>query len=434
MMDIYGRVGDVDRAHETFKLIHNCTVVQYGILINAYGKCNRPEMAQEIMNEMLQNQRIVPDIEVFNTLINAWAESSAPDATERAFDVLRFIKEHPRCVALNIVPNEVTFNSLLKCLSTSGIHYDNEISKDTAIQAESILNEMESFMNDPQRRLKPDAISYTMAIRACLRVNDIHRAELLMQRMEMSDTQPNTITYNIILNHCSKLHTSAAAERATQLLDYMIQMSKQSNPTMKPDLFSYSRVFTSWAGSGDPNAANRIWKLYETMLNDNIDLNMVCYTIIVMFLSKSDSITDMHRSVTILKAMEANSSPANLVRPDFWHYQAVVNGAIDIGHVEIAAQVVRQSVEAYVNGTSKKPKGIIYQNVVSEYIRYGDLETATNFLLSMKELIETHRKPIGLDIGTVNELIKAWKDSNYLEKDKHISQIENDFFPRNNAV
>jgi pentatricopeptide repeat protein len=438
--------------------------------VNAYGKSNQPDLAFSVVQKLLRDTKVIPDINVFNTLINAWAESSDPEATEQAFEVLRLIKEHPRCVQLNIVPNEVTYNSLLKCLSTTGTHYQNEISNNTAEQAEAIVSEMEQCMNDPQRRMKPDAISYTMAIRACLRVNDTSRAELLLQRMELSDTQPNTITYNIILNHCSKLQTSAAAERASQLLDYMKSTSRQpssssSSPqqqqqqqqqssSMKPDLFSYSRVLTAWAGSGGPQTSTRIWQIYESMIkSDNDDgpmeLNMVCYTTMIMFFTKTNSITNLNRAIQLLRAMEqtATASSSNTeankngvnksndtVRPDFWHYQAVINQAIELGHVEIAAQIVRQSVESYINGRTKKPKGLIYQKVVQEYIRYGDLETATNFVTSMKELIESHRKPIGLDIGTVKELIQAWKDSSYIDRDAAIERLENDFFPQKSTA
>ena len=337
-------------------------------------------------------------------------------------------------------------------------------------------------MNDPQRRVKPDAISYTMAIRACLQANDTERAESLLRRMELSPTPPDTITYNIILNHCAKIATTAAAEKASQVLQYMITTSQQQSPqvqplqatsssssksnishssnnsnsnngtndsshTVKPDLYSYSRVIAAWAGSGDVNASNQIWKLYQFMIHDEkLVLNMVVYTKMLAFFSKTDSIADLHRSIQVLEAMEqqqiassnftgnntaTNESSTSEVRPDFWHYQLMIGRAIEIGHVEIAVQIVRQSVEAYTRGITKKPKGAMYRAVVREYIRIDDLVAATNFLIDMRDVIETHRKTIGLDIGPVNELIQAWEQSNFStrEMEENIQKLKCKFFP-----
>lgn len=470
MMDIYRHVNDIERAYDTFLRIPpvHRNVVTYSILMNAYGKCNQPMRSQEILYELLQNKHIQPDIEVFNTVINAWMESTDHDATERAFDILRLIKEHPICVRHSIVPNEATYNALLKCLSVAGIggHTEDAESKDAALKAEALLNEMENSTNDT--RMKPDMITYTMAIRACLRVNDTIRAESLLRRMENSDTPPDRITYNIILNHCSKLNTTAAAEKATQLLQYMLSASHQQQQPMspsqpssnsssnsnsnsahdlKPDLYSYSRVIAAWAGSGDPNASNRIWKIYQSMIHDEkLSLNMVCYTKILAFFSKTNSITDLHRAIQVLEAMEQQSSltstsndnnPTNpstgsdvMLRPDFWHYNSIISRSIEIGHVEVAAQILQQSVAAYIKGITRKPKGVMFQEVVRGYIRDGNLVEATIFLSHMKDVIEMHHKPVGLDISTVHELIQAWHDSDFFhtEREENIQKLKKSFF------
>jgi hypothetical protein len=86
-----------------------------------------------------------------------------------------------------------------------------------------------------------------------------------------------------------------------------------------------------------------------------------------------------------------------------------------------------------MQGICRKPKGSVYHVVVMEYIRYGDLVTATHFLESMKELIELHHQPIGLEISTIHELIRAWKNSDYIDRDSFIQQLQQEFLANTNG-
>jgi pentatricopeptide repeat protein len=418
LMDIYGRSGHLPEAQALFQNMGpRITAVQYGSFMWALGKAQRPAKAEQVLKDMLQDERVVPDIAAFNILINAWAESSAPDAIERAFRVLQWIQENPRCVAAGIAPNEITYNSLLKCLASS---------KDSAAQAEAVLNEMEGCIQD--RQLKPDAISYTMAIQACLKANDTSRAEALLQRMEKSDTPPNTITYNILLHYCSQLATPASAERGAQLLEYM---SELGHPAAAPDVRSYHLVMIAWAQSQHPQASQRLWALYKSLLKPPLKealgpVNMECYITLLNYFSKSKSVADLQRCMTLLYAME--QSELSTVQPDFWHYDVTLSLALDMVQLEMAAQVLRMSVEASLRQKGRKPRGFMFHRLVTECIRYGDLQVATRCLLGMKELMDLHQRYFGLDLSTVQELIRAWGRSGYPDTVEHVQKLDLAFF------
>ena len=80
-------------------------------------------------------------------------------------------------------------------------------STDMGKKAVEILDEMESNNKAGDSNLKPNEITFTLAISACLKVGDAKRAELVMGRMEKSYTPPDIRTYNEILNHWSKVGT-----------------------------------------------------------------------------------------------------------------------------------------------------------------------------------------------------------------------------------
>ena len=467
LMNVYRQVRDIRGVTTTLRRIAPAhrNIVTYRIVMDTYRQCQEPRRAQKVLRQLVQRRPdIRPDIHAFNIVIRAWAESNALDATTRAFAIFRWIEKHSKCRPWDrIRPDQTTYNALLKCLATAHFEEEEEDkvpTKSIAIQAQDILNDMERLANNdppqspPHRRWKPSAMSYTLAIRACFRVNDSHRAESILRRMELSETPPDRITFNMILKQLSNMGTTTAAEKASQLLQYMIATSQQqsssssrkqelstwkgrarhsSSPAVAPNLVSYSRVIIAWAGSGDDHASDHIWRWYQLMVHDEkISLDMEIYSKILAFLSKTNRITDLTRAINVLEAMEQQSvtcdddnlrekttnpsqqqSRTGAIRPEVWQYHSVIRCAIDMQEVDMAAQIVRQCVVAYTQGQAHQPdptgwrSGWMYRVVVQEYIRRGQLIAATNFLIDVNELAKTHIST-RIQKDVVLKLIKAW--------------------------
>ena len=292
MIDIYAHAGKLEQAEEMFETISMPNAVKYAMLVKAYAKSDRADRATEVVHRMLKDSLIDPEINIFNSLIDAWAESSQPDAVDQAFKIFRLMEDNEKCVELGVRPDSISFGALLKCLAASS-------SGDTGRRAELVLDDMERRYRAGNPHSKPSTIAYSLAIKACFRAGDLERADAVMKRMEMSDTPPVLRTYSDILNHYSRMGTPAAAERTEQIHDYMKDLAK-STPSLKPDAFSYTIVMAAWARSGDPHAADRMWNIYEQMGTDKVDLTMISYNTLISFLAKSKKTKDRMRVKTLL--------------------------------------------------------------------------------------------------------------------------------------
>lgn len=345
-MDIYARAGMLDQVEALFDSSPDPDVVRCGVLIKAYGNCDRADRATDIVHHFLKpDNTVAPNIDIFTSLIDAWAESSRGDAVEQACAVIKLMEENERCRSLGIRPCVVTFSALLKCISESKAA---STASDISCQhVESILDTMESRYMAGETNVKPNQISYTLAMKTCFRAGNLAKADAIMKRMEQSDTPPDIRTYSEILQHYSQMATPAAAKRTEQILSYMTELSR-SMPSLKPNMYSYSIAMNAWALSGDPDSANRMWKIFERTKQEGLAMDIVFSTALITFLSKIKQRKAMQRAWSVLQEIENGTVHADH-RPNARQYMAVIQGFVQAGDAENATLVLLRLVEVYVN-------------------------------------------------------------------------------------
>jgi pentatricopeptide repeat protein len=294
LMDIYARSGQDDKVES---LLQNATRPDtgiYGILIIAYCNSGRADRATEALHRMLHDSRVAPTVELFNTLIEALVESSRPDAVEQAFEFMRLMQKNERSLIIGVRPDVRTYNTLLECLAVPR-------NIDAGKRAVDVLDDMEGRYHAGDILVKPSQISYNLAVKACCQAQDLERADTVLKRMKKPDITLTIQAYNDILHYYSLIGTSAAAERTEQILAYMKDLAK-STPFFKPNETSYNIVLAAWTRSGDPDAANRMWTIYEQMLTDQIDLDIVGYNTLKKFLKKTRKPEDAQRACRLRAA------------------------------------------------------------------------------------------------------------------------------------
>ena len=363
---------------------------------------------------MLSVSEFEPTIKTFGTLMNAWAESSRPDAVDQAFAVLRLMNEDPKCIHLGLRPNTVIFSSLLKCLSNSN-------GSDAGKKAVEILDEMECRYKAGDDNVKPNEIAFTLAIRTCLEVGDTERAEALMGRMEKSDAPPDVRTYIEIMHHWSKVGTPKAAEQAEQLLTRMKQLARTMNPALKPNAYAYNIAMNAWARSSDSDTCGRMWRLYQQMEEDNVEPDFVTFTTLITFFAKLKEEELLERADSLLLCMEKSKRPDCL--PDFRHFVPVIRGwlSIDGNGVENATQVLMR----FIDSPRAKPSPEVIDMVMQGWIKAGDVDRATSLVDKMQELDDANLVPEGPNSTTYNSLLRAWqKISTHPMKSGNVKKIK----------
>jgi pentatricopeptide repeat protein len=420
MMDIYALSGNVAKAHSIFTSTAP-DAVSYGLLIKAYSRHGNMLEATKVVHQLLADPNVSPSVNIFTVLVEGWAVSTRPDAVDQAFAVLRLLREHHRCVELNIRPNNFFFTSLLKCLAASKASNAGE-------RAEALLDEMDreaersSGKDDYFHR--PDCVTLSLAIKTCFEAGDLTRAESIMKRMETSDTPPNTRTYNSILQYYAQLGTSAAAQRTEHIISYMKELSQTTKATVEPNAISYNIVLAAWARSGDADATERMWTVYQQMQTESISPSMASYNTLVSFFAKSGGKETLARADQVLQDMVQRNHAE--FRPDFRHFNPVINAFLHSNDASSATATLVRYIEGYLCDSHEcsKPNRSYFSRVTKAWIQTGDLVRATVFLDKIQELHDALHLPEGPCRESYRALVAAWDTSDHPRKSEYTARLE----------
>jgi pentatricopeptide repeat protein len=433
LMDIYALSKRYDLVETMFYGMDHPSTEAHNILIKAYGKIQQPEKAEEVLQRMLDNPfSAQPQIETINSLLNAWAEAASnPHAPDRAYKIFRWIYDDSRFVKLKLRPNVITYSTLLKCLAVYG--YRNPSIR-ISEQVEATLNELEERYNSGDTTCKPDVQIYTTAIKAFLSVGDVLRAEAMLQRMEKSpEIKPSVRTFSEFLLYHARLGHAEGAQRAEEILDRMRTLSHSSEISFRPNSFTFNIVLNAWATSGSPNAADRMWKVYEKHLADKLELDHVCVNVMTKILSISKRPVDLNRSLQVLRRVNDSKQ----IQVSNRNYSSVLKGCMTLNDNDTAAHVLTLLIEACTSGRCRlddPPDRAKFNWIITKWIANDHLVKATSFIEGLLRLTTSRRNTndlvgIGPDLSTVLELRKAWTASSHPEKADYVAKMDVEIIP-----
>lgn len=424
MMDIYAHAGRIDDVERMMQTIGTRDPATYSILIRAYGKIDRANLAMDAVFEQMMNDPSVtaPTLHIFKSLIEAWIGSSQNDAIEQAYSVFQRMDESEFCQQYNLRPDSFMYGAMLKVIGASN-------RDDSGKKVIEILDDMVKRSDETKNKdLIPNSIIYNLALNACYQSSkDMESAEVVLKRMELSNTPPDLRLYNETLNNYSIIGTEASAQRAELLLEYIIELSK-TNVLLQPNVFTYNTIINAWVASEHESAAGNVWKIYERMQVANVLPNMATFNAMITFLSKPmNELIDVQRADTLLDLMESGTIVG--VSPDRRHYGPLMNGWIAIGDIKKAADVLLRRVMTYINRNGKDKERCLptpdhYYLVVNGWIRLDELVQATEFLEQIQTLHDKKHLPEGPDLYSYLTLHSAWTRSAHPESQRYLEKLD----------
>ncbi|XP_057863479.2 pentatricopeptide repeat-containing protein At5g02830, chloroplastic isoform X4 [Cryptomeria japonica] len=196
-----GKQGDLMSALIAFQRSQreamSANMYSYRDIIDACGLCGKPERARIIFKELL-NQKVTPNVFVYNSIMNVNAGN------------LNFVLQiYKHMQNSGVTADMTTYNILLKTWSIAGKvdlaeHLYKEILNREAagelkmdVIAYSTMIQTFSKMNETG--VRPDSITYTTAIKACVKNKNPEKAFLIFETMKKYRIQPNLVTYNTLL-------------------------------------------------------------------------------------------------------------------------------------------------------------------------------------------------------------------------------------------
>ena len=456
MMDIYANAKRLDKVLEIFQtyFLDQQDIIQYSILMKAYGNCNLANVSEQVLVTLLDEKYDI-DIQninvLFHTLINAWSISSAPDAVHRAFNAIKMMKEHPKCKENKIRPNATTYTTLLKCICTIAATRANKNLDKSNISffAEEIITEMEMEQtynpldvadNISTDHAPPTLLAYTTAIKVCLHVHDYTRAQAILIRLENSDnaTVP-TKYYSELIHLCTSPGTAASAIQGEKFVSHMIHLSKMLHkPSLEPNERLYVKIIDTWMKSNDMDSYNRVWNIYDKYLSNSAHFELTgrTYDLLIPYFGTASTGNYVDKADQILQRMENDfrqprrkrrsegdteencddTTDEMLLpkRPNYRHYVPVIQGYLDGRDIENATKVLIQQVDMCVDEIdpikkrSISPIRPIYLGIANGWIERGELEKASFIIETIQDLYDEGKICDGPCIRTYGALLQAY--------------------------
>lgn len=279
--------------------------------------------------------RFQPNLFSYNTVIEAWCRSQAPEAAWNAVKLLRsFISNDSK-----YEPDTFSFNQVFAALSRSSKSGSTQL-------AEHLLDYMEiAYKNGVFKNAKADLVTYTSIIAMLARSGEsdaAERGEKLLNRLkehyESGKTylKPTRVVYNAVIDAWAKSGRGTfGARKAEALLKEMEEMYAKGDASLAPTVVTYNAILNSWASSGTLCAGHMAVKYLDrmTMLNGTkgeieIRPNDRTFNAVINAIAKSDSEAKAQKSLRVLRRMDKlYQSGYKGAKPNAVIYNSVLNAA-----------------------------------------------------------------------------------------------------------
>jgi len=403
-----GAAGQLDNVLVVFRNVPDRGVCIYNAVLDACIDGQRPEMAQEVMNEAIQAR--IADTVTYNTIIKA--RLLAGNTTD-AWKTVKLMSEagfEPNCVTFNelldacikskagevwaildemksrsIKPNQITCSILLKTIR----------SDTSAANVELVLNILDSIMAEGM-----DEVLLSSVVEACIRAG---RVDLLVPHLKRQTSSKRVQvqgphTYGSIIRAYGFVNDVAGAWETWR------EMRKRH---IVPTAVTLGCMVEAVVSNGDPEAGYeliqdmlsdtqcrplvnaviycsvlkglshqkkfaRLWVVYEEMLIQKVQFSIITFNTMVDACSRSG---EMKRISGLLESMVSQGIEPNLIT-----YSAILKGYCQENRLDEAFELM----ETMVKTTSFKPDEIMYNSLLDGCARQGLYQRAMPLLADME--------------------------------------------------
>ncbi|KAL7549589.1 hypothetical protein ACHAWF_012854 [Thalassiosira exigua] len=262
--------------------------VTYGAVLHAMAQAGLAPEAERILDSLEDGDdddneatKVVPSLTIYNTVLNAWANSGlfgAPRRAESLLERMRTLSSTGRNPG--IAPDTVGISTAILCHARSQTRAGAE-------RGEAMLDEA-LVAYHKGKGARPDLIMFNCAITGWSNISGVEseqgafgkdfpaeRAESLLQKMKFSqlDIHPQTATFNIILDAWSKSKMKGASLRALTL------MRKMPDFGAIPDEVTYNTVLMAMTNEGDRKSTGRAEELFQE-LKEKMAISKISYHVV----------------------------------------------------------------------------------------------------------------------------------------------------------
>jgi pentatricopeptide repeat protein len=389
--DLLQRMKDLDEENPDWGVAPNG--VTYSTAIDVWARVGRVDRVEELFNEIYVEygkgkEDLKPTIHIFNGYLVALAKKGD---NNRAEALLKQMEDLYEAGELDSKPTVISYSTVLDCFAKSK-------DRDAGERAEAILRQMAG------NGVQPNTISYNSTINAYAKAGKVEHAESLLKEMYESYVQGNQVvqptaqSYSIVLAAWSKSRSVDAGERGERILHLMKELAQSGELDRAPDIVSYNSVLDCWAKSSSREAPEKAQSFLKQMRDDGVDLDTYSYNIVLNILSRSGQ---PHKAEALMEGMQATG-----VSPDITTFNTLLaawsRSRLKEAPERAANLFARMKVEETV-----KPDIVTFNTVLRCYSQIGNAESAEELLLEMIQ----NESGVKANKTSFNTAIAAWSRS-----------------------
>ena len=407
------------------KNIYPVDIILVNVLLDACIKLKDKKNFCEIFENIIQKKykNISPDLITYNTFIKGCSKFKLYDKVEFAFNhLINNAKES------NIIPNDVTFNSLIdvyvsqknmeKVLQTVNLMQKYRIFPDNYTYTTIIkgLNKNSLMKNNSNNNIipnngntntnteifsnieldlafqlfnhvrvisKPDEILYNCIMDACLRFNKIDKMLEMYEEMIKSGIKPSSITCGIVIKAYGMKGDLNSA------LNIYYKMKKEK---IEISNITYGCLINACIKNNDLNKA---FELYESLKNESYEMNTILYTTLIKAYTKQK---DINKVIEIFNTMKQSQNS----KPNIITYNSIIDCCIKCDKFNLAYEYFQEMLFD-INNTSEnsiRPDIVTFSTLIKGEINNKCFGNARKL---MQKLLEYNY--IKLDCVLLNTLL-----------------------------
>ena len=373
------------------------------------GAPNAVERAEELLLTTSTWHCVRPDPYSYTSVMKALANSNRPNAAERCEGILRhmwmqYAREGPSVSLCK--PNDVTYTTAIYCWSLAAA--DNP---DAPLRAEALYKDMKERYENGDHTLKPTLQVYVSLIlvwaHSSRREGDV-RAQLYFDLMRGhylagdDSLRPNDKVYRALIESKKKRSDGEGAEMTLNHMydDYL----SHGNTGAMPNKFVFHGVMSAWVNSTNPDAAQRIESIVHRMQQEyqvrkwDCKPTSVTYTILLSCLAKAGTKDSAIRAEKVLRRMYDLSATDDSVKPCAFSCTTVMQAwanTVGVHEAPLRAQAIFEDMirlsEPPRGDPAIRPNSWTYNSLLTTWARSLHLDAGERSLAILQEMERNHR-------------------------------------------
>jgi len=350
---------NVNHKNDDYYIYDNMKYSELISLSFHYAKMNQPVIVINIIKVIIKNNKKIISIKDINNIIKIIVTKGLFHICDEIINILRINK-----IRLTII----TYSTII---SRASLYKKINIS-------EKYFNLM---LHDG---IVPDVQAYNSLINGYAKIGDTKKClDIYYQMLNCHNVQPTIITFNTLLDSCSRTGNIKQANIIFNLLQNHTSVINNSNNgsknndnyndnSLKPNARTYSTLIHTYCKGGYINEA---FELLSTMIELNLQPNAIIYSQLIHGLG---SIGKIDEAFHLLYVMKQNNIQPNVVTMSTMIHTCGLHGKLDL-----AFQIYNQMILS--NHSDYQPNSITCSSLIDLTLKNNDIDKAFEVVRYMRD-------------------------------------------------